>query len=57
MITGQLRAMTAKHVLVVADSCYSGKLTRNVEAQLKTGTERSAWLMRMAARRINKAER
>ncbi len=54
-ITGQLRAMRAKHVMVVADSCYSGKLTRNVQAQLKTGAERSAWLERMAARRSRTA--
>ena len=54
-ITGQLRAMRAKHVMVVADSCYSGKLTRNVEAQLKTGSERSAWLERMASRRSRTA--
>ena len=54
-ITGQLRAMRAKHVMVVADSCYSGKLTRNVEAQLKTGGERSAWLERMASRRSRTA--
>jgi len=54
-IAGQLRAMRAKHVMVVADSCYSGKLTRNVAAQLKTGAERSAWLNRMAARRSRTA--
>ena len=54
-ITGQLRAMTAKHVMVVADSCYSGKLTRAAEAGLKTGAERSAWLERMAARRSRTA--
>ncbi len=54
-ITGQLRAMRAKHVMVVADSCYSGKLTRNVQAQLKTGAERSAWLERMASRRSRTA--
>ncbi len=54
-ITGHLRATRAKHVLVVADSCYSGKLTRNVEARLKTGAERSAWLNRMNARRSRTA--
>ncbi len=54
-ITGQLRAMRAKHVLVVADSCYSGKLTRNIEAHLKTGAERAAWLARMNGRRSRTA--
>jgi len=29
-LTDQIRAMKAKHVLVVADSCYSGTLTRDV---------------------------
>ena len=55
MITGQLRAMRAKHVMVVADSCYSGKLTRGAVAQLKTGAERTAWLERMAAKRSRTA--
>lgn len=35
-ITDSLRAMAAKHVLVIADSCYSGKLTRGVDIKLKT---------------------
>jgi len=29
-VTGAVRAMKAKHVLLVADSCFSGKLTRGV---------------------------
>jgi hypothetical protein len=29
-ITAYFKAITAKHVLVVADSCYSGKLTRGI---------------------------
>ena len=32
-ITDTLRALRAKHVLVVADSCYSGTLTRNIGVQ------------------------
>ena len=39
----------------VADSCYSGKLTRGAETAVKTGGERSAWLTRMAARRSRTA--
>ena len=54
-ITGKLRAMRAKHVLVVADSCYSGKLTRNVTAELRTGEKHAEWLRRMAARRSRTA--
>ena len=33
-ITSSLRAMKAKHVLVVADSCYSGKLARGIKISL-----------------------
>jgi hypothetical protein len=35
-ITTQLKAMQAKHVLVVADSCYSGKLGRDVHIVRRT---------------------
>ena len=54
-ITSQLKAMRARHVLVVADSCYSGTLTRGVEAGLKTGAERAAWLARISRRRSRTA--
>ncbi len=54
-ITAQIRAMRTKHVMVIADSCYSGKLTRSAAAQLKTGAERTAWLNRMNARRSRTA--
>ncbi len=33
-ITSTLKAMHAKHVLVVADSCYSGKLTRGIHINI-----------------------
>ncbi len=36
-ITDQLKIMEAKHALVVADSCYSGSLTRSSVARLETG--------------------
>jgi len=35
-ITDALRAIPAKHVLVIADSCYSGKLARGVHIQIRT---------------------
>ncbi|MCP3889989.1 MAG: caspase family protein, partial [Desulfobulbaceae bacterium] len=35
-ITSALRAIRAKHVMVVADSCYSGKLARGVHIRLKS---------------------
>lgn len=34
-ITDTLKALKAKHVLVVADSCYSGTLTRGDEPQMR----------------------
>ncbi len=46
-ITDILNAMTVKHVLVVADSCYSGALTRSSIGQLESGRseeERINWL-------------
>jgi peptidoglycan hydrolase-like protein with peptidoglycan-binding domain len=35
-ITDTLKAMRAKHVMVVADSCYSGTLTRGLKIELRT---------------------
>lgn len=36
-ITDILNAMTVRHVLVVADSCYSGALTRSALGQIESG--------------------
>lgn len=38
-ITDTLRALKAKHVLVVADSCYSGTLTRSIGVQAFANAE------------------
>ncbi len=35
-ITSSLRAMQAKHVLIVADSCYSGKLARGINIRIRS---------------------
>ena len=35
-IVGQIRAMSAKHVLIVSDSCFSGVLTRGIKIAEKT---------------------
>lgn len=46
-ITDILNAMSVKHVLVVADSCYSGAMTRNSIGQLDAGMSddvRLKWL-------------
>ncbi|XCN74950.1 MAG: caspase family protein [Candidatus Electrothrix aestuarii] len=55
-ITRLLRAIRARHVLVVADSCYSGSLLmRDSGARLPTGVERDEWLHRMQKRRSRTA--
>lgn len=53
-ITDILNAMSAKHILVVADSCYSGSLTRSSMARLEAGMsdeKRVKWLKVMARTR------
>ena len=54
-VTATLKAMSAKHVLVVADSCYSGALTRSAPARLAVGGDRQRELARMAEKRARKA--
>jgi hypothetical protein len=49
-----LNIINAKQILVVADSCYSGALTRSALSQLKGGLtekERLNWLKVMAKKR------
>ncbi|MES9829114.1 MAG: caspase family protein [Candidatus Thiodiazotropha sp.] len=53
-ITDILNAMSAKHILVVADSCYSGSLTRSSMARLESGMSdevKTKWLRVMAKTR------
>jgi len=54
-ITDTLQALAAKHVLVIADSCFSGTLTRNAPVKLKSGAEREAELKRISGKRARKA--
>lgn len=57
-ITDILNVMTIKHVLVVADSCYSGTLTRSALGQLEAGLTRDAkinWLKTMTKKRSRTA--
>jgi hypothetical protein len=53
-ITDVLNAMSVRHVLVVADSCYSGALTRSSLANIDAGESndtRSHWLKTIAKMR------
>lgn len=51
-ITDALKAMAAKHVLVVADSCYSGTLVRGIDiATTAPGTDRETYIARIAQKR------
>jgi hypothetical protein len=57
-LTEILNAMAAKHILVVADSCYSGALTRSSIGQLETGLtdeQRGNWLKQIAEARSRTA--
>ena len=54
-ITTSLRAIRAKHVLVVADSCYSGTLVRAVPINIKTSVARKRWIDRMTRKRARTA--
>ncbi|MAY65568.1 MAG: hypothetical protein CMM77_00405 [Rhodospirillaceae bacterium] len=39
-VTDSLRLIRAKHIMVVADSCFSGKLTRGATVRLQSGSPR-----------------
>ena len=54
-ITTTLRAIRAKHVMVVADSCYSGTLVRAAVVNIKTAAARRAWVSRMTTKRARTA--
>jgi len=50
-ITVATRSLAARHVMVVADSCYSGSLVRAAPAAVGRSGGRAAWLRRIAAKR------
>ena len=54
-VTNMIRAMRAKHVMIVADSCYSGTLVRGANVQLPTHEARTAWIKRMISMRSRTA--
>ena len=54
-LTRFLKTMSARHVMVVADSCFSGTLVRSGVAAPLAGSERWAWLRRMNEKRARTA--
>ena len=49
-ITDQLKRISAKHVLVVADSCYSGTISRNVDPTLTGADTRDNYLRKLQSK-------
>ena len=50
-ITTNLKRIQANHVLIVADSCYAGTLTRRMIPKLKTENERSKYLKKVQGKK------
>lgn len=46
-ITDQLKRIPSRHVLIIADSCYSGTITRGVDPAFKTSDTRDSYLNKM----------
>ncbi len=54
-LTRRLNGMAARHVMVIADSCYSGTLLRGGSGSAPSGAAREAWLRRVGAKRSRTA--
>jgi len=54
-ITNMLNAIGAKHVMIIADSCYSGTLVRSSGKGLRTAKDLDVWLKRMSQKRSRTA--
>lgn len=46
-VTANVKAIPARHILIISDSCYSGTLTRAAAAKLGTPAERDRYLDKM----------
>lgn len=53
-VSDVLKAMRAKHVMIVADSCYSGTLTRDIKVE-PLGTQEPSYLTRLSEKRVRVA--
>ena len=49
-ITSNIRRISSNHIIVVADSCYSGTFTRRAVTDLSTTGERARYLKKMQAK-------
>ncbi|MCW5752449.1 MAG: caspase family protein [Alphaproteobacteria bacterium] len=54
-VIGTMRAMLAKHVMVVSDSCFSGMLARSAGPGLPQGGDRALHLKRLSEKRVRTA--
>jgi len=54
-ITANLRSISAKHILVVADSCYSGTLTRSVSIKTNPKAERTSLIRQFVKQKVRVA--
>jgi len=52
-ITSSIKRFSSNHVLIVADSCYSGTMTRSLETEVKSKGARDRYLKKM----LNKSSR
>ena len=49
-ITSNIKRMSSRHILVVADSCYSGTLTRSAPTKLDTTRDKKRFIEKMKQR-------
>jgi hypothetical protein len=50
-VTTAIRALRAKHVMIVADSCYAGTLVRSAGVVAPQSADRVEWLKRITQKR------
>lgn len=54
-LTDMVKGIRARHVLVVADSCYSGTLTRAIAPEFRTTQDQEKWWLRVVGKRSRAA--